>query len=88
MSVVSSTYSVTVIVFAAPVASSTFSGMMGGAWVNGGEGLEAKGYNKEYQPGEKLRVQFQCIDKGDGKEDDKDKKDEGGSDNGGKSENK
>ena len=50
------------------LADGEFSGMMGGAWVNGGEGLEAKGYNKEYQPGEKLRVQFQCIDKGDGKE--------------------
>ena len=45
-----------------------FSGIMGGAWVNSGRGQEAKGYHKEYKPGESLRVQFQCIDKGDGKE--------------------
>lgn len=42
-----------------------FSGLLGGAWVNGGKGREAKGCNKEYKPGESLRVQFQCID-GDG----------------------
>ncbi|MBQ4439819.1 MAG: thioredoxin family protein [Kiritimatiellae bacterium] len=45
-----------------------FSGLMGGAWINSGRGLDAKGYNKEYKPGESLRVQFQCVDKSDGKE--------------------
>ena len=52
----------------AALADGEFAGRMGGAWVNGGKEMAAKGYNKEYRPGESVRVQFQCVDKGDGKE--------------------
>ena len=35
--------------------------------MNGGVEMLATGYNKELVPGEYLRVQFQCVDEGDGK---------------------
>ena len=45
-----------------------FTAKIGGKWVNGGQAVDAKGYNKEWIPGKVLKVQFQCVDKGDGKE--------------------
>ena len=44
-----------------------FKGRLGGKWVNGGAEKSAAGYNKEYVPGQFLRIQFQCEDEGDGK---------------------